>query len=157
MMATVQKGTSCCTFWSLSRLSTTIIKASVIPWNIVNLRYLFDLWPWPLTLIGKFATKYQSGTDVWISCKVSCLYLEKCGIWSFFAFYVSLTPAVTLTVQFSKSHINRCRGLDLPDMRAKYCKNRKNTFWVIACQLKTNDLTPVTLTFDLNLWKSNNL
>ena len=65
-----RKRTSCCTFWFSSHLSTTNIKDSVCPWNIVILRYVFDLWPWPLTSTGNVTMKNQCWTHLGSSCEI---------------------------------------------------------------------------------------
>ena len=65
-----RKSTPCCTFWFSSHLSTTNIKDFVCPWNIVILRYVFDLWPWPLTSTGNVTIKNQCWTHLGSSCEV---------------------------------------------------------------------------------------
>ena len=58
------------TFWFWYGLSTTDITDFAILWNIVNLRYIFDLWPWPLTLTRNFTVNYRYGSHLGYACKV---------------------------------------------------------------------------------------
>ena len=80
------------------------------------LRYVFDLWPWPLTLTGNVTMKNQSWTHLGSICEVWWFKLKKCRIRSFFVNFRNLNPAVTLTFDLSRSPWNRllCRAsLDL--------------------------------------------
>ena len=146
----VRKRTSCCTFWFSSHLSTTNIKDSVCPWNIVILRYVFDLWPWPLTSTGNVTMKNQCWTHLGSSCEIWWFSLKKCVIRSFFVNFRNLTPAVTLTFDLSRSPSNRLLRHDLESMCFKFGKNRMKTFWFIVEQPKSDYLTlwpwPLTLT-----------
>ena len=108
-----------------------------------------------VTQICRHLLKEAINLHLWLLSHLSTTNIK--DFWKYFFNSPSLKPAVTLTFDLSRSPWNRCLPYTLLDLDLNFGANRTKTFWVNGCTPKINDLTPVTLTFDLDLWFFGNL